>query len=465
MTTLEAAQAYLKQELKDGKTLHNHLAETVLKVLSERPSENHELFEHLSAAVKDTPAKEVPVQDTELSQQAKDDQAKWVEKSRPFFPKAVIEGEEPADEGEPKETQNLPEEMKYFEDAGVSIGKIDMYILHKSIQKLAAVEAANSMRFWGKICGTQADYYIAEAENEAIEIPEEFADVMENEQGSNKHSYWVCSFPGAAWEKLELLHPAQVVAARKLKKFFTGNLNAKVTGYPPFSVKKSTGEIITWKERHLLRAQIARISSACVLSPAGVFERDEDDPVTMAAAEPSEDAKPIENTDFISDLENWRHHHLENNKLGRCLKKPDAETEDGDIIVDKDAPLQKPALEPILEAGYCDNIGSISDCWAIRKCNNVIAVRNLNWPGAVALGWAPLPGTPNVWRFGNVYVGYGTKFAPKPYTPPAPPTLQMEYTPPAGTDDKSVLCEEESDHAILKDPRPLEEEEEEEEDE
>jgi len=325
---------------------------------------------------------------------------------------------------------------------------------------LAAKTVANNMRFWGKIIGTQADYYIAEADNEE-EISDELKEVVEDATGANKYSYWVCSYPGGPWEKLELLHPAQVVASRKLKKYFTGKLNAEVFGYPPFSMTQPNGEIVTWQEKHLLRAQIARISSACVLTPDGVFEKnDDEDGLTIRAIEEPDDDKgnQFENTDFISTLDNWRHKQLETNQLGRCLP---LKNEDGDTMTGPGIPVQKLALLPVLEANYCDNLGSsISECWTLRKRNNIVSIRNLNWPGAVSLGWAPIAGTKNLWSYANIYVGYGTKFAPKPYTPPPPPPLSMEYTPPVGTGDNGALCEEYSDAAILKDPHPLEEEEE-----
>jgi len=461
--TYEAANDFLSKS-EDGKpSLANHLAETLLKVLNEQPSENHELFEHISVAVKDVVAEaSAKIPDAGEAGEAsasiiKEQQNAWVGATTKLFPKKVAEGEEPEDEGEPQVTQNLPEEMTYFEGAGISIGRTDTYILHKSIQKLAASAAAKNMRFWGKIVGTEGDYYIAEAENEEVEIPEGFEGAIEDHLGGNKYSYWVCSYPGGPWEKLELLHPAQVVAARKLKKFFTGKLNAEVSGYPPFAMKAANGEIVTWQEKHLLRAQIARISSACVITPAGVFDRDEEEGLTITPGDDNgeDNANLFENTDYISDLGNWRQQHLETNKLGRWLAEPVVEDDGGDPIVNPDAPEQKKALLPVLEANYHDNLGS-TDCWTLRRKGGIISIRNANWPGAVSLGWAPTQGTPNIWKYANVYVGYGTKFAAKAYTPPPPPMICQEYTPPVGTDDYGARCCEHGDEAILKDPHPLE---------
>jgi len=50
--------------------------------------------------------------------------------------------------------------------------------------------------------------------------------------------------------------PAQLVASRKIKKFFTGKLDASVVSYPPFPGNES----------NYLRAQIARISAGTQVS-------------------------------------------------------------------------------------------------------------------------------------------------------------------------------------------------------
>ena len=49
---------------------------------------------------------------------------------------------------------------------------------------------------------------------------------------------------------------------------FTGNLENKVVTNPHFS----------GKEKHLLRAQIARISFSCNLVPSGIYKVNEEDP-------------------------------------------------------------------------------------------------------------------------------------------------------------------------------------------
>jgi radial spoke head protein 4A len=56
-------------------------------------------------------------------------------------------------------------------------------------------------------------------------------------------------------------------AARQIKHILTGHLNASIDSNPSFP----------GKERHFLRAQIARITHSTVLVPAGFFKPNEED--------------------------------------------------------------------------------------------------------------------------------------------------------------------------------------------
>jgi len=47
--------------------------------------------------------------------------------------------------------------------------------------------------------------------------------------GCNKKAYFVCNEPGKLWTKLPNVTPQQISNARKIKKFFTGNLDSPVS--------------------------------------------------------------------------------------------------------------------------------------------------------------------------------------------------------------------------------------------
>lgn len=68
------------------------------------------------------------------------------------------------------------------------------------------------------------------------------------------------------WIQLPDVTPAQIQAARMIKHICTGNLNASIESNPPFP----------GKERHFLRAQIARITHGTVLIPKGLLEIDDE---------------------------------------------------------------------------------------------------------------------------------------------------------------------------------------------
>lgn len=67
----------------------------------------------------------------------------------------------------------------------------------KSLKQLAISSGAESVRLWGKIHGTQQDYYIAEGSkfdgNQLEEPPSDFE--ARNANGVNKFVYWACNNP------------------------------------------------------------------------------------------------------------------------------------------------------------------------------------------------------------------------------------------------------------------------------
>ena len=69
------------------------------------------------------------------------------------------------------------------------------------------------------------------------------------------------------WTKLPHVTPAQIVAAKTIRKLFTGRLDAPVVTFPPFP----------GNEANYLRAQIARITATTQVSPSGYFQHPEDE--------------------------------------------------------------------------------------------------------------------------------------------------------------------------------------------
>ncbi len=65
---------------------------------------------------------------------------------------------------------NIVEEARLFEWAGISFGEEETHKLAKSIRRLALLSGASQLRFWGKIYGSQRDYWVVEG---TLDVPEE----------------------------------------------------------------------------------------------------------------------------------------------------------------------------------------------------------------------------------------------------------------------------------------------------
>ena len=88
----------------------------------------------------------------------------------------------------------------------------------------------------------------------------------ERGKGANAAVFWVTHDLVDDWIQLPEATPEHIQCARMMVRTLTGNLNSKIDSCPPFP----------GKERHLLRAQIARIQHATEICPKGLFEVDEE---------------------------------------------------------------------------------------------------------------------------------------------------------------------------------------------
>ncbi len=91
-------------------------------------------------------------------------------------------------------------------------------------------------------------------------------------RGMNRWDYYLSTNLGeGTWVRLPIVKPEHISCARQSVHFFTGDLNAPV-GHLPGGIGPFPG-----LEVHYLRAQIARITSSCHVSPSGIFEVDEEE--------------------------------------------------------------------------------------------------------------------------------------------------------------------------------------------
>ena len=125
-------------------------------------------------------------------------------------------------------------------------------LLQKSMQNLGKSSGATKLRFWGKINGTDRDYWIVEGIAEApADEAEKPANMEVRGSGVNEFGYWVCNCPSEnKWTLLPDLVPEDIDIARKVKFHFSGDLERRII----------TNPFLHKREKFLLRAQIARIS-------------------------------------------------------------------------------------------------------------------------------------------------------------------------------------------------------------
>ncbi|XP_011205397.1 radial spoke head protein 4 homolog A isoform X1 [Bactrocera dorsalis] len=79
--------------------------------------------------------------------------------------------------------------------------------------------------------------------------------------GANRFSYFVVNSVSDDWMELPMVTPSQIQVSREIKKFLTGDLEAEIQSYPCFP----------GKEKHYLRALIARITAGTYIAPHGYY--------------------------------------------------------------------------------------------------------------------------------------------------------------------------------------------------
>lgn len=494
---VQNAKAYLlSTSSKSGLNLYDHLSKVLTKILDERPADAVDIIENISQDVK------MSHFDKKLDTLHNENETlpayELAETQKALFLQGHSEGADSELEEEIAESSlpNVMESAYYFEQAGVGLGTDETYRIFLALKQLTDTHPIQRCRFWGKILGLEMNYIVAEVEfrdgedeeeveeeglaeerdnggseagdSEEDELPKPLYKAPqaipkeESRTGANKYVYFVCSEPGRPWVRLPSVTPAQIVTARKIKKFFTGRLDAAIISYPPFPGNES----------NYLRAQIARISAGTHVSPLGFYqfgeEEGEEEEVEGGrdSYEENSDFEGIQVIDLVESLSNWVHHAQYILPQGRCnwfnptQKDEEEEEEDEEKGEEPDYVEQEvgpPLLTPISEDLEIQNIPS----WTTRLSSNLVpqyaiaVLRSNLWPGAYAFS--------NGKKFENLYIGWGHKYSVENYTPPGPPPVYQEY--PSGPeiaemDDPSV--EEEQAFRITQEAAALSAEENEE---
>ncbi|GBG32879.1 Radial spoke head protein 6-like A [Hondaea fermentalgiana] len=416
MTDFEVAKAFLLKD-QDGSNLFDHVADVLLKVISERPENALQVFEQLSASVKAGKLSGgVANEATQAQRELIMAHSKQLSKlyRDPEAPEAVEddEGDEAKEAPEPEEPLPAPradvlidmdKEFAAWRAAGVHMAPQDSFKLQMSLARLAgADDSIQTLRLWGKLLGREGDYFVAEGTGGAAEEGDEDEEGVEPaEPEANKHTYWVCSYPGGPWTRLGSLRPEAVLCARQIKRFLTGNLDASVLGYPAFP----------GTERAYVRAIIALINEECAIAPKGYFAVSEDGDAVDVAEEFTMPAV----ADLL-DASAWEAYGPAFSSLGRVRPVETEDAEGNTVSQPEGWELQwvRDALaEKWTARAYPRTLPDLKHAHAV--------LRSEAWPGAFAIASA----ASGAWS--NVYVGYGFARADTLYTPPMPPALQKEY--------------------------------------
>lgn len=77
-----------------------------------------------------------------------------------------------------------------LEWAGVSFGEDNLYLLQKSLKRLATLSGASSLKLFGKILGRERDYWVAQGILDYEEEKPTNSLQERRNEGVNAHVYW-----------------------------------------------------------------------------------------------------------------------------------------------------------------------------------------------------------------------------------------------------------------------------------
>lgn len=312
-------------------------------------------------------------------------------------------------------------DSRVYQWAGIGFGDNETLLLAKSLKHLAG--SATSVRLWGKIQGTQKDYYIAEGISEAgVTEEEKPAGFEARGSGVNKFVYWATNSPLEAWVQLPDLTPSDLQAAREVKVFFSGDLEKKIITNPFFFKR----------EKHFLRAQIARISFGTAIVPKGMYRTVEENDKEIEDNNPAEGAIQIPSTLSMGKLDMWVHHTQNILKCNRVTHIDQSEgDETGEVMkrIEAADPYEKRLKSVILDSKVKGGLPA----WTVKQCGEsdvfgtpknpndklnfgTVVVRSLQWPGANTFFSAG--------RWFSIYVGDGLKYEQKTFYPVFPPKIR-----------------------------------------
>ncbi|KAL8435878.1 hypothetical protein Efla_002122 [Eimeria flavescens] len=416
-TSAEEVQCLLQKCGASGHNVYDHLTDVVAALVAEKPEDPYEAFERISESVKaqkDIRLKAATAEATQpTAKEASGSLDRWLKST-----KRLVNVADPHKDAEI--SASCPDflvQNRLLNWAGCGFTEAEAFRLCCALKRLAASSPGMAFaRLWGKVLGTQQDYVIAETRFEGEEPAREDQETEEamdrRGTGVNTYTYYVLQEDTLKWELLPDVLPSHIAIARKIKKLFTGDLNHQVVSFPWFP----------GRERHLLRAIIAIITSETVLCPAGLFQVQEEG--AEAEEDPEYEFPP---TKALANIDAWTHvrPHLTQNGLSSY---PDPDEEDENYSKLQQQMEEDPILELTRPAKADADLADGRPAWTVRfvgdtatykeTSHGVVAVLSNTWPGAVTVCCNK--------DYSSFYCGWGLRRGGDPFFPIAPEDVQMD---------------------------------------
>ena len=156
-----------------GLDLYQHLQEVFKKLILHYPDQSLEKLEEVSYLLKSADPEQIKkflkISDMRNYKDICEQMADYIAIMRETFGSKKSGGDGDEEEAEPEAAApvgyvpDLLEDAEIYQWAGIGFGQQELYRLQKSLKKLAGDSGAAKLKFWGKIRGTDNDYYVAEA--------------------------------------------------------------------------------------------------------------------------------------------------------------------------------------------------------------------------------------------------------------------------------------------------------------
>lgn len=437
MVGIDVELDYLKKE-----HICEHLNKIIDRVVAEKPADAHGLVEVISRIAQgsaDSVSSVEPLAHDSMLGALSD----HVKKLRQL-------NDIPKEEDAPVQVCTIPDfvgDAEMLSWTGLGFGEMESYKVMCSLRNLAFKErdaGINKLSFWGKILGTDADYYVAQAQREGGAGVDEAEgadpDSEPSGTGANLFTYHVTNDLTGDWRRLPDIKPKEIIASRSIKRMFSGNAGAKVITHPFY---EGTEEV-------LLRAQIARISADTMLCISGYLKREDDEDPASAIVQNEEFQCP--SSAQLLKQAAWMHmqpHILLNGRTTHKELPEEGETDAEKVELEKAKESQ--AADPARDT--LRSLESDRLAWSIKRVGDATQyksspdpavsirsdcltfVRSLTWPGAVC---AVRNG-----HVANIYVGYGIAATEPSFFPQAPPDVQDEPEDPGEQEEPRGAAEEE----------------------